>query len=268
MLNFVEIIKSSANRIDSIGSGEDIALNFELSGIEIFRNLVPKTKIVELRDAWERMSNSSSNERILRFNPVESLDLPHSLIEISRAKEVLNAIRLIFGPSVGIFKRRVVAKDGSYTGSIFLHQDTGYQRGGMNKASLFIALTDINENSGGLEFWLGTHKFGYLDDAGEINAESLPADWPRLKPILKMGDAVLMDSRLWHSSAPNSSGLPRIMTDFIYQQGSDASSLEVIDANTSEFFECSSIVRFDSPTLFVRSRVQTIRELTNKLEGN
>lgn len=266
MLNINQKIRLEADRASLIGGGGGTVDNFRMSGLEVFRNLIPRSHVESLLSDWQSASSSSSDTRVLGFNPVESLDLPSSLVSLSRSKEVLSIVSTIFGYNVGVFKRRVVAKDGSYKGSIFLHQDTGYQRGTMEKASLFIALTDINENSGGLEFLLGTHKFGYLDDAGEIDSGIL-GDWPRLKPTLKKGDAVLMDSRLWHSSGPNESGLPRVMTDFIYQNGNDASSIEVIDALTGEFEECESLVRYDSPTVFSRSRVKTIQELTKKIDG-
>jgi hypothetical protein len=234
-------------------------------GISVIRNLLDRHEVELARDSWLVSSGSGEDTRKLRFNPVENLDLPEELLVISRHRNILTIMRQIFGPDVGIFKRRVVAKDGSFSGSIFLHQDSGYQRGTLDKLSLFIALTDIQINSGGLEFWLGTNKFGYLDDAGEISRHALPLNWPIYKPTLSIGDAVLMDSRVWHGSDENRSGLPRIMTDFIYQRADCPSSIEVVDKD-GQWSETISPILFSSPTLFSRSRVSKINELTAALK--
>ena len=238
---------------------------FHALGISVIRNLLGREEVEFARDAWLVSSGSGEDARKLRFNPVENLDLPEELLAISRHSNIINIMQEIFGPDIGIFKRRVVAKDGSFSGSIFLHQDSGYQRGTLDKLSLFIALTDIQLNSGGLEFWLGTNKFGYLDDAGEISRQALPETWPVHKPTLSIGDAVLMDSRVWHGSNENTSGLPRIMTDFIYQSADCPSSIEVIDKD-GKWSETTSPILFSAPTLFVRSRVSKITELTAELQ--
>jgi len=235
-------------------------------GVSVIRNLFNRAEVESARDSWLASSGSGNDERKLRFNPVENLDLTDELLALSRHANVINIMQKIFGPNIGVFKRRVVAKDGSFSGSIFLHQDSGYQRGTLDKLSLFIALTDIHVDSGGLEFWLSTNRFGYLDDAGEISRQALPGLWPVYKPILQIGDAVLMDSRVWHGSNENTSGKPRIMTDFIYQSADCPSSMEVLDA-TGVRSKTKSPILFDSPTLFTRSRVSTITELNNKIEG-
>jgi hypothetical protein len=238
---------------------------FHALGISVIRNLLDPRQVELARESWLVSSGSNEDSRKLRFNPVENLDLTEDLLRISRDKNVLTLLRKIFGPHIGVFKRRVVAKDGSFSGSIFLHQDSGYQRGTMDKLSLFIAMTEIKMNSGGLEFWLGTNRFGYLDDAGEISRAALPKNWPIFKPTLSIGDAVLMDSRVWHGSDENTSGLPRIMTDFIYQSASCPSSIETIDED-GKWGDTLSPILFSSPTLFSRSRVSKINELTAQLQ--
>ena len=266
--NYVQEILSDVEKFRPFLEGDIESFSvdtFHALGISVIRNLLDRGQVELARDSWLVSSGSNKDARKLRFNPVENLDLPEDLLGISRHRNILTIVRKVFGPNIGIFKRRVVAKDGSFSGSIFLHQDSGYQRGTMDKLSLFIALTDIKIDSGGLEFWLGTNRFGYLDDAGEISREVLSENWPIHKPTLSIGDAVLMDSRLWHGSNENTSGLPRIMTDFIYQSADCPSSIEVIDKD-GQWGETTSPVLFSSPTLFSRSRVSKINELTAQLQ--
>lgn len=266
MRNYTEeVLASVKDNLHGLNQAGFEPSSFKYLGLAIYRGLFPTEQVQIARESWLKKSGSSGEGRKLRFNPVENLDLPDELLQMSRATQLVSNLTKVFGPLVGVFKRRVVAKDASFSGSIFLHQDSGYQRGTLDKASLFIALTDIYDNSGGLEFWLGTHRFGYLDDAGEINPSALPNDWIKVKPELQVGDAVLMDSRLWHGSSENKSGQPRIMTDFIYQSAECPSSMEIIHEN-GDFESTISPVLFSSPTLFARSRVSKITELSEKLK--
>lgn len=267
-LNYVEEILNDVQKFYPWLERNDVKFSsdaFHSLGIFIVRNLFSREEIELARESWLLSSGSLESGRTLRFNPVENLDLSEKLLTLSRRENILTIVRNIFGPKIGVFKRRVLAKDGSYSGSIFLHQDSGYQRGTLDKLSVFIALTDVQINSGGLEFWLGTNRFGYLDDAGEISRQALPENWPVHQPTLAIGDAILMDSRVWHGSGENTSGLARIMTDFIYQSADCPSSLEVINED-GQFYETKSPILFSSPTLFSRSRVSKLQELSAKLQ--
>ena len=235
------------------------------AGVLIIRNLLPTTSAEKLAADWKSVAWDSSGLRPLDYNPVNSTALPESFVEFTRSATVFDLLTPLFGSPLGLFNRRIVAKDASFSGDVFLHQDAGYQRGTLDKVSLFVALSDVSEHSGGLEFWLGTHRFGYLGDAGAIDGSLLPQPWPTISPILRAGDAVIMNSACWHQSGPNTSGEPRIIADIHYQAGSDASSREVIWRDY--WAPQTSPVLSDSPSLFSRSRVTTIQDLDAKLKA-
>jgi len=234
------------------------------TGVLVVRGLVSRHRAESLADDWKALAWDADGRRALDYNPVNSVELPDSFVAFTRTSTFTDLLSPIFGEPIGLFNRRVVAKDASYNGDVFLHQDSCYQRGGLDKVSVFVALSKVSETSGGLDFWLGTHRFGYLGDAGAIDGSCLPNPWPIISPTLAPGDAVIMNSSCWHQSGPNTSGSPRIIADIHYQPGSDASSRELIWSD--RWVAQSSIVLSDSTSVFARSRTLTIQDLDAKLK--
>jgi hypothetical protein len=263
---------SAVERIKSEASGRDLesqthALNldtFRATGVLVIRSFISPVQANQLAEDWKTVAWDEHGVRKLDYNPVNSTVLPESLVDFTRSPVVVDLLEPLFGTPVGLFNRRVVAKDASYEGDVFLHQDSGYHKGTLDKVSLFVALTPVTETSGGLEFWLGTHRFGFLGDAGAIDGSILPPDWPRATPLMAPGDAVIMDSRLWHGSGPNTSGEPRVIADLHYQAGWDASSRELLWRDHWEAQE--SLVLSDSVSLLSRGRLTTIRELDARIK--
>ena len=97
----------------------------------------------------------------------------------------------------------------------------------MNRASFFVPLSNVTARNGAMTYFLGTHNFGYLGDAGEILDDILPADWPSVTPELSPGDLVVMDSALWHESGPHTDGEDRVLVDIHVQPASDPTSGEI-----------------------------------------
>ncbi|OED36859.1 hypothetical protein AB833_25980 [Chromatiales bacterium (ex Bugula neritina AB1)] len=204
---------------------------FQTTGIAIVRGGVPKDQMEYWTNLWDRYrENSIGSERKLEnaSNPVEVRHLPPELLNISHSPYLINHIKPVFGENIGLFHKRFVVKDANAKGAVILHQDSGYHVGLLEKASLFLALKPVSEANGGMYLYPGTHRFGYLGDAGAINARVLPADWPVITPSLEPGDFMLMNSLTWHGSGPFHSGDERVMTDFIYQPSTDPSTAEVV----------------------------------------
>lgn len=236
---------------------------YKFTGVLVVRGLIERSTAEAIAEDWKSVAWNDVGKRRLDYNPVNSVVLPESFVTFTRSSIFVHLLAPLFGSPTGLFNRRIVAKDDSYSGDVFLHQDSCYQRGTLNKVSVFVAFSDVSENSGGLEFWLGTHRFGYLGDAGEIDGSLLPSPWPTVSPILSAGDAVIMNSSCWHRSGPNVSGEPRILGDIHYQSADDASSREVIWPD--KWNPQSSVVLSDSPTMLSRGRISTIQDLSAKL---
>lgn len=190
--------------------------DFDRDGLVIARKVLD----VEVHQAWAFLA--IANRKVKRFSPVEvngpfggsleSLPLEARITEL--AGEALGC-----GPH--LYNFRLVVKDKSSFNAVFLHQDVGYHIGTMPKLSAFVALSEVTPGNGGMTFWLGTHKYGYLGDVGEIDRKHIPQGCVSICPILAPGDIVLMHSALWHESGPKLTAPDRIMADIIYQRADD-----------------------------------------------
>ena len=134
------------------------------------------------------------------------------------------------------------------------------------KASFFVPLSYAGKKNGGLTFYPGTHKYGYLGDAGEIDSDAFPEKWPQFTPELEPGDIAIMNSLLWHKSGINEAGIDRIVADIIYQPANDPSSKELLRGEwQTDFFINREI---NPKSFFKSSRVTKIIALNEKLKTN
>lgn len=241
---------------------------FDLTGIFIIRKAIPADTMRLWQAEWEKFYNSelSAGRNVNKFNPVSLNEtLPPMLAAIHQDPALLDVIEQAFGPDIGLYNQRFVIKDKHSRGSIFLHQDYCYHLGWPTKASAFVALSPASPENGGLVFYLGTHQFGYLGDAGEINPEILDPDWPTVAPSLVPGDVALMNSLTWHRSGPHVSGPDRIVADIIYQPANDPSSVALLRGQwRTEIFLNSKHPKRDK--LFTRSRTSKLAEMGNRLD--
>jgi hypothetical protein len=241
---------------------------FDQTGIFVVRKAIPQDIISTWQSEWNEFYKSqlSSGRNVNKFNPV-SLDeaLPPILAEMYRNPAILNVVEQAFGPDIALFNQRFVIKDQHSRGPVFLHQDSPYHLGWPTKASAFVALSQVTPENGGLVFYPGTHQFGYLGDAGEINADIIGSDWPTISPSLDPGDLALMSSLTWHQSGPHVGGPDRILADIIYQPANDPSGNVLLrgEWRTEVFLNKSSIL---SQPLFKRSRSSRLVEMQAKIE--
>jgi len=229
MIPMIELQSNILSYLDRISSTKFSIEVFNTCGFFIVKSSFEKDEVMSWQKIWFDFYQDKSRN-VNQFNPVEVLeDLPHSLMNISKHQKILDVIEQIVGKDIGLFRTRFVVKDEySRKHKVPLHEDFSYQVGWPNKSSVFLALSTCSEKNGGLTLYPGTHKFGYLGDAGEINKDVLGDSWPSLTPTLLPGDFIVMNSSTWHESKPNISGLDRISTDFIYQSANDFSTKEVV----------------------------------------
>ena len=206
----------------------------------------------------------SNREIENKNNPVEIKELPDELYQLSRNPKLLELLEPVFGENIGLYQKRFVVKDSSSVNPVILHQDSGYHVGTFDKASMFLALKKVNRENGGMYLYPGTHRFGYLGDAGSINAEVLPSNWPVITPELEPGDFMLMRSLTWHGSGPFVSGDERVMTDFIYQPASDPSTREVVKGASGWSRSFLTERRQD---IFIACRSSKLRQIKGVLDS-
>ncbi len=271
-------LEKNISNIDSKFFSNEI---FNLFGIFVIRSAFKKEEISFWQNTWNKFYDTNLIGReVNQFNPVELLEeIPNELFEISKHEKILNIMEMIHGENIGLFKTRFVIKDShSRNHKVPLHDDYSYQIGWPNKTSVFLAINHANEDNGGMRFYPGTHKFGYLGDAGEIKKEIICKGWPSLLPSLNPGDFAIMNSSIWHESGPYKHGPDRIITDFIYQSSEDYSTKEIVrgeDILVKSFMNTGNdgvLIKPSARTInlvdniFLRSRTSKLKELHNKLD--
>jgi len=262
--NSPEHVAKYLDRIDSDTFDKEA---FEAAGIFILRNAIPKELMNDWVNEWNMFYDTrlKNGRDVNMANPVALKEpLPEKLNNIYKNSIVLDHVERVFGPHIGIYHNRFVIKDKYSPGEVFLHHDYCYHAGFPVKASFFIPITYSGKKNGGLTFYAGTHKYGSLGDAGEIDPAQFKEVWPEVTPELNPGDIAIMNSLVWHKSGINENGEDRIVADIIYQPANDPSCIELVrgDWQTDIFFNRD----VDVKTYFKRSRVTKIVDLTNQLK--
>jgi hypothetical protein len=234
------------------------------AGACVVRKLVEGSELASLLEAWTHFSSERLRHReVDPFNPVVVTEVaPDALSDIHRMPPLLDLMAGIY-PDLALYGQRFMVKDQRSRGPVFLHQDFGYDHGWPEKTSLFLALSPVNAENGGLILYPGTHAFGYLGDAGEIDAAAFEGQWSSVCPSLEPGDAVLMHECLWHASHPHSSGPDRVLVQVTYQPASDPSSAALLRGAWQTDLRLGADLRHK---LFKRSRSSRLRELQSEVD--
>lgn len=225
---------------------------YDEAGIFIVRNAVPQDIMQEWQQEWETFYNASlaQGRDVHQANPVALKEqVPEKLAKIYKNEQLINIMKQVHGDNVALYNHRFVIKDKFSLDRVFLHQDCCYHLGNLNKCSFFLPLSYAGESNGGLSFYLGTHKYGYLGDAGEINPEAFNVQWPKVTPELNPGDLVIMNSSVWHESGPNVAKIDRIVVDMIVQPADDPTGKELICGE----WETDIWYPMEDPTKFFKS---------------
>lgn len=218
---------------------------FDRDGFAVFRGNLGR--VSHLLEAWNEFNENVASKRAVRWNPGEVVGPFPPQLDVSRL--FTDEARQLLECNVAVYNFRFIVKDKLAPGGTFVHNDLAYHVGSQRKLSAFLAFSNIIPENGGLWFWPGTHRYGYLGDAGEINPDVLPVKVTPVCPVLAPGDVVYMNSATWHHSLPNTIGLDRVMADIIYCDAHDAA------------------LGLPRDNLFVRSRVSRIRELEAELSA-
>jgi hypothetical protein len=253
--NSFELVDSFKDKIESNIFDKSV---YDITGIFIMKNVIPNNIISEWQSEWGAFYESLGDSRTVNAsNPVSLKEtLPTKLAVMYRNEILVNTAKLVHGENVALYNHRFVIKDKFSLDNVMLHNDSCYHLGYLNKCSFFVPLSISNKDNGGLTFHLGTHKYGYLGDAGEINPNSFDVTWPKVTPEVRPGDFIIMNSSLWHESGPNVSKIDRILADIHYQPANDPTGKELLSGEWKTDFFYS----MEDPTkYFVNSRILKLK---------
>lgn len=229
---------------------------FLVNGLLVLRKVLPDGLVALWGVEYQR--HIATHGRAVEWNKVAvSGPFPDAIESIPDA--LVDVVQPILGSDVGLYNLRFVVKDRHMRDGVFTHQDCAYHMGGRNKLSAFIPLTRVTPENGGLYFYPGTHKFGYLGDAGEIN---VPTGILPVHPSVNPGDVVLMHSDLWHGSHECTSGEDRIIVDCILQPSHDPSTKRALTGIAGR------LPWGNDYKIFKRSRVSRIKQLEEELASH
>lgn len=248
-------LESLVRAVDKISSETFDPAVFAETGVFVMRNAIPVAVLREWQDEWRSFYdvNLRDGRDVSRANPVSlTEELPEKLAFMYREPVFANTMKQIFGEHVALYNHRFVIKDKFSPNKVFLHQDSCYHLGYLNKCSLFVPLSDVNVANGAMSFYPGSHKLGVLGDAGEINPDAFDIKWPKVTPELSPGDFVIMNSSVWHESYPNTSGMDRILADTIVQPADDPTGIDLLcgEWQTDIFYSPKNHIRY-----FTNSRI-------------
>ena len=233
---------------------------YRQTGFFVVRRVIPQDQIRGWQLEWERFYTEklANNRNVDPYNPVMVHEqLPPKLAEIHKCPQLLDVMQQVY-PDLALFMQRIVIKDRTSRKAVFVHQDFCYDYGWPEKTTVFIPLSVSNKDNGGISFYPGTHHFGYLGDAGEINTEILSRDWPLVCPLLEPGDIALLHTCAWHCSPPPVSGPDRILVQATFEPASDPSAVVLLRGKWQRRFGLHGIPR---EKFFLRSRSSRLRDL-------
>lgn len=239
---------------------DNLKTTFDAAGVLVCRGLIQPEVAAGWRMQYDALHNPN---RVPEYNPVSVNDerLQPLLSLIATHPAILGVVEQLFGPDIALYNQRFVVKDKHARGAVFLHQDTPYHCGWPTKLSAFVALSKVEDTNGAMIFYPGTHKYGYLGDAGELS-EVNSSSWTC--PFLNQGDFVLMHSAMWHKSFHNRHGLDdRILADIIYQPADDPSGVELLRGEWRTPVRMSKEMR---ENLFVKSRTMAMRDMQGEID--
>ena len=241
-------------KLDSTTFDIDVYNN---TGVFILRNYIPIDIIASWQSQWDDYYNEIIQHRVIdSANPVNISKLPTTgeLATLYLNDYIVDLAKVIHGNDVALYNYRFVIKDKYNTNKVMLHQDSCYHLGNLNKCSFFIPIYHVGPFNGGLEFYPGTHHYGYLGDAGEVDPDSFEQKWQKIAPTVNPGDLIVMNSHTWHGSPINTSGVDRIVIDIITQPANDPTgevllagewktNLRYSKNNPTQYFKTSRILK-------------------------
>lgn len=161
-----------------------------------------------------------------------------------------------YAGNVAVSRPFVFRKDKDNKEKVILHNDIDYMMGAHERYSFFIPLTRCTPQNGSIIVYPGTHHFGSLGDAGEINSSILPEEYPCLQTDLKPGDLLIMNSALWHMSNSSIDKSKRIYFEIKLTDANCPTAYRIVSGRrTSEFTN-----NLSPDEIFTSSRVQKLRK--------
>ena len=224
-------------------------------GFFVLRDVVQTKSLNYLRKIYRDESKVSE----IKGHPTKVSINDEDTLPFIGQQEIKELLKHFFQAKVGFGSGQFFRKDATHRGKVKLHNDLMYMSGWMEQYSFFVPLTLCSPETGGLILYPGTHKFGLLGDAGELNRDAIPEHLSVCQPKLNPGDLLIMNAATWHESPEFLGSGERIYFEFKVKHKDDP-SCNFLHIEESEYMSEYSLPS-DSQSLFVDSRLQRLKNL-------
>ena len=234
-------------------------LNFSILnkyGVFVLKNAFPRNFVEEYLKIYNEYKSSNLFDRNKNHLTEVRISPENQLMNIIYSEKFNEIAGQLFPGGVGIYNVRIVKKDIEDKSPVFLHQDVGYQYGSFERFSFFIPLSICSKDNGGLTFVPGSHKFGYLGDAGAIRESLLPENLQLITPEVVPGDLIIMNSYVWHKSGDNKDGTDRIYYDIHVNSSDDPASKYFLNGVLGQDY----YLNYSIDEIFENSRLQRLEK--------
>ena len=202
-----------------------LADEIRMNGYVILEQMIPKEKVARMLERFDLLLEAKraaepSNRGVNRFQMHLPFEMPFADPILYENPTVLAILENLFGKDIIL---TYFASDTPFPGSAYqkVHLDcrlpfpeTAY---GVPVYSVVVntPLVDFTEENGPLEMWPGgTHLIGQPKDM-----ERMVANMPSIRPLLKTGDILLRDARVWHRGTPSRGIRSRPNMALVYSRG-------------------------------------------------
>ena len=150
----------------------------------------------------------------LNYRKIKDLEYIPEFLAAIQNEQIKSISNSLIGEEVSTMRTMIVNKPSQSKTPLPWHQDisASWPMSMRPILTIWIALDEVDEENGCVEWLSGSHKLGEID-GGHLTSDSSLADLLSkhevLKGILKPGDAIVFDNGVIHRSSPNLSGRRR-----------------------------------------------------------
>jgi ectoine hydroxylase-related dioxygenase (phytanoyl-CoA dioxygenase family) len=150
----------------------------------------------------------------LNYRKIKDLEYIPEFLEAIQVSDLRAIVNDIIGLNVSSMRYMIVNKPSKSKTPLPWHQDISakWPMSGTPEMTIWIALDDVDESNGCVEWILGSHKLGEIE-GGHLTSEdainSILSTHDIFYGVLKRGDAVVFNNGVIHRSKPNFSGKRR-----------------------------------------------------------
>ncbi len=235
-------------------------------GFFVVNRLVETSHCEKLTSLYSDLYSSEAIARSPLHSTEVKIDSNQEFQNVFRKDSFTSLFKHMFDGNVGLGFVRLLSKNADSPAAVILHQDICYQYGDNEQYSLFLALSHCHNLNGGLSLYPGTHKLGYLGDAGELESRVLPADLSAFCPELNAGDVLIMNSNIWHFSQAFKQGEERLMLEAHVLNGKSPYANNALTGSCESDWQVEmNPFNREEVSFFKNSRSQRIEQLQSQL---